>query len=172
MVAEPLDGHDGPYAAPIALGPWHVLPDWIDYNGHMNVAYYTMALDDAMDAFLEDTLGLGESYVARQQMGPYALQSGVNYLGELREGDAFSFELILLDHDAKRMHLCAIMRDVAKNTAAAVFETMVINVDLKTRKSAPYPDWALTRLSALQSAHQGVERPESLGRPIGIRRAG
>ena len=28
-----------------------VLEDWIDYNGHMNVAYYTLAFDRAIDLF-------------------------------------------------------------------------------------------------------------------------
>ena len=33
-------------------GPWEihqarVLPEWIDYNGHMNVAYYVLAFDHA-----------------------------------------------------------------------------------------------------------------------------
>ena len=35
-----------------------VLEDWIDYNGHMNVAYYTLAFDRAIDLFLENTLGI------------------------------------------------------------------------------------------------------------------
>ena len=38
-----------------------VSPDWIDYNGHMNVGYYGVAFDKATDALL-DLLGLGEAY--------------------------------------------------------------------------------------------------------------
>ena len=34
-----------------------VQPDWIDYNGHMNVAYYTKAFDIAFDEVLEDYFG-------------------------------------------------------------------------------------------------------------------
>ena len=36
-----------------------VLAEWIDYNGHMNVAYYTLAFDKALDFFFEDVLGIG-----------------------------------------------------------------------------------------------------------------
>ena len=172
MVGEPQDGHDGPYAAPIAIGPATVQPGWIDYNGHMNVAYYTLAVDNALDEFLENTLGLGESFVARQRMGPYSLQSSVQYLGELREGDEFSFEILLLDYDQKRMHLCITMLDVAQGSIAAIVETLAINVDLNTRRSTPYHDWTLARLAALRAAHEAAPRPETLGRPLGIRRAG
>ncbi|MDC1055690.1 hypothetical protein OAQ06_00420 [bacterium] len=36
-------GHDGPYKTPIILSEKIVLKEWIDYNGHMNVAFYTLA---------------------------------------------------------------------------------------------------------------------------------
>jgi acyl-CoA thioester hydrolase len=32
--------------------------EWIDYNGHMNVAYYVLVFDHATDAFW-DYLGIG-----------------------------------------------------------------------------------------------------------------
>ena len=31
-----------------------VREEWIDYNGHMNVAYYTLAFDNSLDDFLEN----------------------------------------------------------------------------------------------------------------------
>ena len=52
MQDRPQTGHDGPYDAPGVVGPQRVLPEWIDYNGHMNVAYYTLAVDTAFDDFL------------------------------------------------------------------------------------------------------------------------
>ena len=38
-----------------------VLPEWIDINGHMNVAYYVLAFDHATDAFF-DYIGLDSAY--------------------------------------------------------------------------------------------------------------
>jgi acyl-CoA thioester hydrolase len=35
--------------APLSLHTGQVLPDWIDYNGHMNLAYYMLAFDHATD---------------------------------------------------------------------------------------------------------------------------
>ena len=49
--------------------------DWIDYNGHMNVAYYTLAFDKALDDFLETNLKIGPSFVKKEKQGPYSLQA-------------------------------------------------------------------------------------------------
>ena len=38
--------------APFVTNIKNVLPEWIDYNDHMNVAYYTLAFDEALDDFL------------------------------------------------------------------------------------------------------------------------
>ena len=45
---------DDPYSTPIILPEQQVLKEWLDYNGHMNVAFYTLAFDKSLDIFLED----------------------------------------------------------------------------------------------------------------------
>ena len=40
-----------------------VLSEWIDYNGHMNVAYYTLAFDKALDFFFEDVLTVSYTHL-------------------------------------------------------------------------------------------------------------
>ena len=102
----------------LILGRQTVLPEWIDYNGHMNVAYYTLAFDKAFDDFLENWMGTGISYVARSRMGPMALQSQICYLGELMEGEAFSVRVWLIDCDEKRMHFFGQM--IAENDGRPV----------------------------------------------------
>ena len=81
-----------------------VLPDWIDYNGHMNVAFYTKAFDTAFDEVLEDYFGIGVTFVERSCLGPMSLQSNFFYLEELLEGEKFYVNAFLVDCDAKRMH--------------------------------------------------------------------
>lgn len=162
------DGHDGPYPAPVETAPGSVPADWIDYNGHMNVAYYTMAMDRAMDRLFEDHLGLGEAHAARARQGPYVIQMHMHYLGEVLEGEAFHCRFTLLDHDAKRLHLLSEL--VAGGEVRAMAEHLIMNVDLTTRRSAPYPDWAQARLARMLSDHAGVARPARLGAALGIRR--
>jgi len=169
MQDRPKTGHDGPYDAPVVVGPQRVMPAWIDYNGHMNVAYYTRAVDAALERFLEHTLGVGATFVAHSRMGPYALQANYTYLGEMLEGDLFSCHFRLLDHDNKRLHLLGALVTEAGEIAAIV-ETLLMNVDLTTRKSAPYPDWALARFATLKETHAALPDWPGQGAAIGIRR--
>ena len=162
-------GHNGPYAAPIALAKQTVQPEWIDYNGHMNVAYYTMAFDNAIDMFLEQELGMGEAHAARVKQGPYSLQNNVSYYAELLEGAEYHVTVRLVDHDQKRMHLFMEMINES-GELSAVCEGMLMNVDHITRRSTPYAGWIMDRLSTLQENHNTLDKPEGLGAAIGIRR--
>ena len=49
---------DETFSSPYKTRNQKVLSEWIDYNGHMNVAYYTLAFDKALDFFLKMFLGL------------------------------------------------------------------------------------------------------------------
>src|SRR3546814_15260526 len=63
-----------------------VLPEWIDYNGHMNVDYYLLAFDQATDLFF-DHLGLGAAHRAATGGSTFAGDIHLTYRRELREGD-------------------------------------------------------------------------------------
>ena len=63
-----------------------VLPEWTDYNGHMNVAYYVLAFDHGTDVLLEE-LGLGEAYRAATGCSFFVLEQHVVYVAELKAGD-------------------------------------------------------------------------------------
>ena len=167
-MSQPLSGHDGPYAAPLATAQRAVPADWIDYNGHMNVAYYTMAMDRAMDVMFDDHLGLGEAHAAANRQGPYVIQMHMHYLGEVLEGEQYACRFTLLDHDAKRLHILSEL--VVGDEVRAMAEHLVMNVDLEARRSAPYPDWAQARLARMKADHAVIPRPPRLGATLGIRR--
>jgi acyl-CoA thioester hydrolase len=157
-------------AAPIRTRTRRVPAEWIDYNGHMNVAYFTMAFDQALDEVLDERIGIGENLAREGRMGPMALQTQIHYLGELLEGAEFACDFLLLDADHKRMHMFVTMIDLAAGHPAATYEQLTMNVDLAARRSAPYPDWALARIERLKAAHAGLPRPDQVGNPLGIRR--
>ena len=156
---------------PIRTRTLTVPPEWIDYNGHMNVAYYVKAIDHSMDEVF-DMLGLGEELVQERRMGPMALVNQIHYLDELLEGQSFACDFQLLDADHKRMHLFVTMHHLEKGTIAATYEGLSCNVDLEARRSADYPQDCLSRVNALKAAHAGLPRPELAGAMIGIRRKG
>ncbi|MCI5097312.1 MAG: thioesterase family protein [Rhodobacteraceae bacterium] len=170
MNAGPITGHDGPYAAPIEVSKQTVLPDWIDYNGHMNVGYYGIAFDKGFDVLFDDHLGVGGAHVAATGQGPYVLQSHIHFLQELKLDERFSLRFYLLDHDHKRLHFFGEMLRETDGALCATQEVMVMNVDHATGRSAPYPDWAQRRFARMRADHAGLEAPATLGQPIGIRR--
>ncbi len=154
---------------PIRTATRTVPAEWIDYNGHMNVAYYLMAIDQSLDEVF-DMLGLGEELVKTRRMGPMALASQIHYVDELLEGQKFACDFQLLDADHKRMHLFVTMHHLDKGTVAATYEGLSLNVDLEARRSADYPPDCLAKVEALMAAHSELARPALAGATIGIRR--
>jgi len=165
-----VDVNDDYEAAPIRTRARKVPPEWIDYNGHMNVAYYTLAFDNALDEILDERLGIGESLAREGRFGPMALQTQIHYLGELLEGTEFACDFQLLDADAKRIHFFVTMVNLETGKTAATYESLSMNVDLEARRSAPYPDWAQERIGRLHALHDTLARPPLAGNPLGIRR--
>ncbi len=52
-----------------------VNPDWIDHNGHLNVAYFVLAFDYTTDAYYETTTVGAEALLYQQEK--YLLVSAV-----------------------------------------------------------------------------------------------
>ena len=163
-------GHDGPYDTPIILPEKKVIKDWIDYNGHMNVAFYTLAFDKSLDVFLEEILGIGETHALRNKQGPFVLQAHYYYLNEMSLDEKFNIRLLVVDCDEKRMHLCLDMFSQKKNKVIAVAEKVLINVDLNIRKIEHYPSWAYKRLLKLKDTHKNAQFPNVLGKQITLKK--
>ena len=83
MKTQPTQGHDGPYPTPIMVTGRSVLPEWIDYNGHMNVAYYVLVFDQSLDELL-DEIELTRDYRAQSGNTVYVLETHVSYLQEVK----------------------------------------------------------------------------------------
>lgn len=143
-----------------------VSPEWIDHNGHMNVAFFVVAFDEATDAIYE-TWGLGLDYPEASGCSVFTLGMNVDYLGELFEGDPIRIETRLVDHDSKRIHYFHQMYHDDTGKLVATNECLCMNVGLTERKSQPFPD-AVMKL--LEAASSEAELPEGIGRTLGIRR--
>ena len=133
----------------LRAAPQHVPPEWIDYNGHMNLAYYVMAFDRGLDEMLDEQLGAGPSLARDHGMGPFALQNHVHYLGELRLGDVFHCQYLMLDGDPKRVHIAGEMYRRDDPNPVCVMEQVLINVDHQSRKSVAYPIEIYERITAM-----------------------
>jgi acyl-CoA thioesterase FadM len=91
------------FFAPFVSSVMKVEPGWIDYNGHLNMAYYNVLFDRAVDEAYE-LLGIGAGYVERARRSLYTAEVHIRYLRELHAGDPVRVTFQLLGHDAKRLH--------------------------------------------------------------------
>ena len=165
-----IQGDNGPYNTPLVLHSKKVLPEWIDYNGHMNVVYYTLVFDNSLDFFLEEILGIGESHAIKKKQGPFVLQAHYHYLNEMNLNEEFNVRLLVVDCDKKRMHLCLDIFSKKQKKVIAVAEKILINVNLNIRKVEHYPSWAFNRLVLLKNTHKKASFPEVLGKKISLKK--
>ena len=153
---------------PFAAARDVVRPEWIDYNGHMNVGYYHLAFDIASDLFSE-FLGLTPEFRRRHNATTFGLEAHLNFLREVRAGVPLKFESRLLDFDAKRIHSYHEMFHATEGTLAASMETLSSYVSQATRRTAQMPDELLTRLAAVKAAHAALPRPWQVGHVMSAR---
>jgi acyl-CoA thioester hydrolase len=149
--------------APLDIHHSTVLPEWVDWNGHMNVAFYVAAFDQASGTFMRN-MGLGRNYVNNKLGMTFVLETHVTYDREMREGAPMRFTTQLLDRDAKRVQLFHEMYHAEQGYLAATNETIVMNIDYATRRSGPWPAQAAERLEAIWATHKDLPRPAKSGR--------
>ncbi len=156
-------------SAPLDRHRATVKPDWIDWNGHMNVGYYVVAFDQATDTLCQQ-FACGFEYT-RDKIGmTFVLEAHVTYDREVKEGDALRITTQILDHDAKRIHYIHAMYNADEGYLAATNELMLMNIDYASRRSAPWPDFAMERIERLAAAHAPLPKPRQAGRLIGIKK--
>lgn len=151
----------------IVISSATVQPEWLDYNGHMNVAYYLVAFETGIDAY-KDWVGMDLDYIAREQRSTVALESHITYQNEAMLGDALRVETRILDFDGKRAHIYQeLYRD---NSLLATQEVLSISFDTAARRTCPFPEPVAARYLELLEAQRALTRPDWVGRSIGIRR--
>ena len=159
MTAKPV------FAAPFVSTVMRIEPPWIDYNGHLNVAYYNVLFDRAVDEVYE-LVGLGPSYLERTRHSTMVVEAHVRYLRELKLEDPVHVVVQLLDYDAKRIHLFEELRHATENWVSATSENMTLSVDMTAKKVAPFHDSVLHLLGRMKAAHAGLPRPDGAGRSV------
>lgn len=155
------------YEAPIICPIQRVDKAWIDYNGHMNMAYYNLAFDRGVD-HIYDLLDIGAAYARSGAGSCFILEAHVNYLQELVLDDPIEIRFRLLDWDVKRLHYFEEMYHAEQGYLAATSEQLAMHVDMQTRRAAPFPEATQAEIAALFETHEGMPPPEQVGRVIGI----
>ena len=154
--------------APIICPTETVIKDWIDYNGHLNMAFYNVIFDHGLD-YLYDYLGIGKDYAESGVGSCFTLEAHVHYLNELSLGDEVEVKVQLINYDSKRIHIFEEMYNLKEGYLAATSEQIGMHVDMKTRKSSELPNDVQDMLKKMMEQHSVLPIPEQLGHQIGIK---
>jgi len=155
------------FFAPFVSSVMRVEPAWIDYNGHLNMAYYNVLFDRAVDEVLE-LLGCGADYVKSRRQSWFTAEVHVRYLRELHADEPVRVTFQLLDYDAKRMHFFEQLFHAADGWVSATSENMALHVDMTAGKTAAFPSDIAASLARMKSAHAELPVPEAAGRRIAM----
>jgi len=154
------------FFAPFVSSVMRVESSWIDYNGHLNMAYYNVLFDRAVDEAYE-LLGIGADYT-RAGRSFFTAEVHLRYLRELNAGDPVRVTFQLLDFDSKRVHYFEQLFHAAEGWVSATSENMSLHVDMAAKKTAPFPAEVVRSLAMMRAAHARLPLPEAVGRSIAM----
>ena len=155
------------FFAPFVSSVMRVEPAWIDYNDHLNMAYYNVLFDRAVDEAFA-LIGCGPDYVRARRHSCFTAEVHLRYLRELNAADPVRVTFQLLDYDAKRMHYFEQLFHATEGWVAATSENMSLHVDIDAKKTDPFPAEITRCLAKMKAAHAKLPLPEAVGRRIAM----
>lgn len=153
--------------------PWETSPilpidaRWIDYNGHLNMAYYMVLFDQGSDSVFAQ-LGMGPHYAAERRLTTYTGEAHICYLREVHRSMPVISRLRMLACDEKRMHTFQELIHAEENWVAATCEMITLHIDQAGPRVAPFPDDIAANVFAMAANHKTPSWPKHAGRAIGI----
>ncbi|WP_420963907.1 carnitine 3-dehydrogenase [Brucella sp. IR073] len=143
-----------------------VIPEWIDYNGHMTEHRYLDLFGQATDRFLA-RIGVDEAYL-QSGRSYYTVETHLMHRAEAKCGDELYVETRLLSFDEKRVHLFHSLQRGESEIASA--EQMLLHVDSKAAKASPAGVSLLEELMAIHDTQVQLPKPAAMGRYVGQRK--
>ncbi|GAB7072147.1 thioesterase family protein [Streptomyces sp. S5] len=133
-----------------------VRPEWIDYNGHMSEAYYSLVFGHATDALMAET-GLGPAYRESTRCSLYTVESHIRFLQDVPEAAHLTIRTRVLGVAARKAHFTHEMYVVSALGAeppadalpVATTELLAVHVDQLAGRAAAFPDTVRYRFTEL-----------------------
>lgn len=136
-----------------------VVPEsYLDVMGHMNVMWYTHLFSVAVGGLFK-LVGLNRDYFESHQAGSFALETHVRYLAEVRAGESLRIHTRLLGRSAKRLHWMSFMVKEAGPVLAATSEFVAAHIDMRVRRSAPFPPQIVEAIDRVLAEHVRLPWP-------------
>ena len=122
-------------------------PEWIDFNGHLNMAYYIVLFDWGVDE-VQDQVGLGVKYAETSGFTTFSAEFHTRYLRELPPGATVYATFRLLDTGPKAYHFCQELYH-EDGWLSATGEGISLHIDQSGPKVSPYPAHVQENLRAM-----------------------
>jgi len=147
-----------------------VAAEWIDYNGHLRDAYYSLIFSLATDALM-DRIGLDESYRTSTRCTLYTLEMHIHFLHEVMKTDVVDVSVRILGTDRKRIHAAFDMRCARYPDPVSTAEMMLLHVHQgETVSTQAFPPGISSAISALRAATASAPGSVPGSRSIELRR--
>ena len=117
----------------IYLKSQKIIKEWVDYNNHLNMAYYVLIFDQALEVMLEK-FKMGANSAKNDQRSTMVIETNTKYISEVKEGDEVDIFLTFFDHDKKRLHLKLEIIEKETKKISSSIEWLSLYVNLETRK--------------------------------------
>ena len=118
---------------PVYLKSQNIIKEWVDYNNHLNMAYYVLIFDQALEVILEK-FKMGAKSAKTEKRSTMVVETNTKYINEVQEGIVVDIFLTFFDHDKKRLHLKMEMVEKKTKKISASIEWLSLYVNLETRK--------------------------------------
>ena len=114
-----------------------IIKEWVDYNNHLNMAYYILIFDHTLEVMLEK-FKMGADSAKNEKKSTMVVETNTKYINELKENDEVDIMLTFFDHDKKRLHLKLEMIEKKTKKISASIEWLSLYVNLETRKVSEF----------------------------------
>ena len=121
------------------LKSFSVKQEWVDYNDHMNMAYYVLIFDQALEVAL-GKFKMGESAAKDLNRSTMVVQTNTKYLREVKQGEEIDIYMTYFDHDKKRLHIKMEMIEKSEKKISANIEWISLYIDLNQRKVTEFEE--------------------------------
>ena len=138
-----------------------VLKEWIDYNNHLNMAYYILIFDKIWEDILAK-FNMGENAAKTEFRSTMVVETHTRYLNEVKENDIVDIMLTFFDHDKKRLHFKLEMIEQKTKKISADMEWISLYIDLKNRKVTEFEEEKLNIMNEFINKHQSSFVNENL----------
>lgn len=146
-----------------------VREDWIDVNDHMNIRHYVDMGGYSTDQVCQK-MGIDDAYRSERRLGVFTAEQHLTYVHEMRLGTPITAHVRVLDRSAKVAHMLALIMDREKDRLTCIYETVLIHVDMDSRRPVDFPDDVAQAFDRFKAEDAALDWPAPVSGSLGIRR--